>query len=910
MKGPYASRLLLSLATLVVSLHVSQLAAQQPTSRTISETLTTTLAKNTTQTVTAELFTSATGGTLIFSEIEPSLKVNSTQGITFLLGSQTSGGLNPSNFASGTSLYLDILHNGVSVISGGRLPMYATAFALSPGPTGPQGPMGIQGPQGSRGPTGATGPQGPIGLTGATGATGPAGPTGPQGSTGLTGATGATGPQGPTGLTGPQGPAGASPWTLNGANTYYSAGSVGIGTTNPLTALDVETAPGYLARFGTSASGQNNAVEIATGDATADIGVDQNGGAYAFGKYFYVGPDETNTLWVGNWGCGNNCNGRVGMQTSTPQNPLDVAGAVAIGSYGGSNLAPSNGLIVSGNVGIGTPTPAAQLDVNGAVAIAGTTVINSSGQWVGSPTGLQGPQGPAGATGATGPVGPQGATGAQGPAGTSPWGLNGANTYYTAGLVGIGTSTPSAPLDVFAGGSPVPAVSDSNMAAAFSTGGNATNLYANVRSAGQGGTDTNYYFAVNGTIAGGLRYNVSGDYLALFQDDGHYDLNNEPFVLKGRNIGIGTLTPAASLDVNGAVAIAGSTVINSSGQWVGSPSGLIGPQGPPGPAGTAGPQGPPGANGATGSAGPAGPAGPQGPQGTPGPNYKAVALLKWYGANQTGAQFATENYPLGIAFDGANMWITNGQSNSVTKIHSSDGAVVGSYPVGNTPEGIAFDGANLWIVNVNDNTITKLRASDGSTLGTYPAGYSPAYVAFDGTNLWVTHGGNNNFVTEIRASDGATLGTFPTGTGPNGIAFDGTNIWVANIGSGTLTELRASDGSTVGTFSVGPNLAFLAFDGANMWVTSNQYNTVYKVRVSDGSVLASVYVPSGAVFIAFDGANIWVGGINTYRNITQIRGSDLTILGTYPIAGQPGGVAFDGANIWITNITSNTVSKL
>ena len=70
------------------------------------------------------------------------------------------------------------------------------------------------------------------------------------------------------------------------------------------------------------------------------------------------------------------------------------------------------------------------------------------------PQGLQGPAGPQGATGPqgptgeTGPMGPQGPQGAQGPAGDSHWELSGTSTYYTDGNVGIGTSTPTAPLHV------------------------------------------------------------------------------------------------------------------------------------------------------------------------------------------------------------------------------------------------------------------------------------------------------------------------------------------------------------------------------------------------------------------------------------------------------------------------------
>ena len=45
--------------------------------------------------------------------------------------------------------------------------------------------------------------------------------------------------------------------------------------------------------------------------------------------------------------------GKVGIDTPTPQNQLDVNGSAAVGSYAGTKAAPSNGLIVSGNVGIG-----------------------------------------------------------------------------------------------------------------------------------------------------------------------------------------------------------------------------------------------------------------------------------------------------------------------------------------------------------------------------------------------------------------------------------------------------------------------------------------------------------------------------------------------------------------------------
>jgi hypothetical protein len=47
--------------------------------------------------------------------------------------------------------------------------------------------------------------------------------------------------------------------------------------------------------------------------------------------------------------------GFVGVATTTPQNRMDVAGSMAIGTFAGNNVAPANGMIVSGNVRIGVP---------------------------------------------------------------------------------------------------------------------------------------------------------------------------------------------------------------------------------------------------------------------------------------------------------------------------------------------------------------------------------------------------------------------------------------------------------------------------------------------------------------------------------------------------------------------------
>lgn len=347
------------------------------------------------------------------------------------------------------------------------------------------------------------------------------------------------------------------------------------------------------------------------------------------------------------------------------------------------------------------------------------------------------------------------------------------------------------------------------------------------------------------------------------------------------------------------------------------PVGPQGPQGPAGPQGLQGPQGPQGnvgAAGPVGPQGPTGPTGPQGPQGAPGqttPNPLQVAIKRWYLANtNSGSAYIQTGFnACCLVFDGANIWVANTGSGSVTKVRVSDGANLGTFTTGGNPAGMAFDGLNIWVSNNygSENYVTELRASDGANLGTFTVGLDPTAIAFDGANLWVANQGAN-YVTKLRSSDGTNLGNFSVGNTPAGIAFDGANIWVTNQSDNTVTELRASDGTVLGTFAVGSSPTPIAFDGANLWVGYYGGSMVTKLRASDGSNLGSFPVPGGSTNdIAFDGANIWVSSINS-DVIAILRPSDGTTLATVNAGRPPGspgyagpqGLGFDGANMWVS----------
>jgi hypothetical protein len=75
-----------------------------------------------------------------------------------------------------------------------------------------------------------------------------------------------------------------------------------------------------------------------------------------------------------------------------------------------------------------------------------------------------------------------------------------------------------------------------------------------------------------------------------------------------------------------------------------------------------------------------------------------------------GGSGSSSTFPTGIAFAGV-MWVADSSSNSVVQATDPGGAEpveAASFPVGTTPSGVAFDGANIWVANTGSNTVTKI----------------------------------------------------------------------------------------------------------------------------------------------------------------------------------------------------------
>jgi DNA-binding beta-propeller fold protein YncE len=237
---------------------------------------------------------------------------------------------------------------------------------------------------------------------------------------------------------------------------------------------------------------------------------------------------------------------------------------------------------------------------------------------------------------------------------------------------------------------------------------------------------------------------------------------------------------------------------------------------------------------------------------------------------------------------------------------------LGLTTVGTDPKYVKSDGADLWVANETSGTVSRVRASDGRLLETWTGATNAFGVLVAMGKVFVTGFESLGKLYQIDPTQPACdVTTVPISLGsvPHGIAFDGQRIWTANAGhTVSIITLNPPSVTTVGGFEQPTGIIY---DGANIWVTDygdtdDPGGFIMKLD-SNGAVIQSVMVGGKPIGLGFDGTNLWVPNDNSVSVIRASTGAVIATLSGNGLNG-PGQAAFDGERILVTNGSGNSVS--
>jgi hypothetical protein len=240
----------------------------------------------------------------------------------------------------------------------------------------------------------------------------------------------------------------------------------------------------------------------------------------------------------------------------------------------------------------------------------------------------------------------------------------------------------------------------------------------------------------------------------------------------------------------------------------------------------------------------------------------------------------------------------------------------------NFPSGIAIEGATLYWTNQGsisnpvgpgEGLVMSIPAVGGTPTALVPAQKDPKRVISDGTSIFFTNGG---YETDGGTAGGGVFQAGAAGAAPTlltaakfpiDLVIVGTNLIFSDMDANAILSVPKTGGAAT-QLTVAEGVRFMATDGNNTFYTSSA-GTVNKLPASGGQaqVLATgqgdprgIAVDSGYVYWA----NYGDGNISRVSSL----GGAVQVLATGQ--SRPLAIAADSANAYWTNLGAGTIAKV
>lgn len=270
-------------------------------------------------------------------------------------------------------------------------------------------------------------------------------------------------------------------------------------------------------------------------------------------------------------------------------------------------------------------------------------------------------------------------------------------------------------------------------------------------------------------------------------------------------------------------------------------------------------------------------------------------------------------FPRYSCFDGEDIWVPNITSGTVTRVHASDGRVLGTWTGADGANNTISAAGFIYVLGTNPGKLYRINptlAPAAVTLVEDNLTDLPRSITFDGLNLWTANGGPDGITRYNIVTD--TVTTFTAGFSfPVGIVFDGTHLWVVQLSPALVHRVNPANGTILESVLIGANTSTFAlpiFDGSNIWVPG--INELKVVSTSSPARLLATLTGNGlatSAALAFDGERIMAPCTNGVLSLW--KASSLTPIANLDLGANrvpTGGVCSDGLNFWISVMTSGS----
>jgi serine/threonine-protein kinase len=281
-------------------------------------------------------------------------------------------------------------------------------------------------------------------------------------------------------------------------------------------------------------------------------------------------------------------------------------------------------------------------------------------------------------------------------------------------------------------------------------------------------------------------------------------------------------------------------------------------------------------------------------------------LARYDPASGNVASITVGKHPRGIAIGEGSAWVTDVDSNSVSRVDPATSRVTVTIKVGKDPIAIIVDQGAVWVANIGSLSISRIDPATNRVVKSVALDLEPSVIAAGDGVVWVADWVSGGYVVEkIDQASGRVLHTTEIDTKGSSanptMSVGGGSVWIGSD-EGILRSIDPDSGKVVRQFQVGVAITSIDAEGDSVWVGANGTpGTVFELDAHSGKVLARIPAGGGlgGLKLTAHEQSVWVTDTlnGTVSRIAIISGqsSPPTDVGKVPVD-----LAVGLGSVWVT----------